>query len=563
LKELDSEEAMALFSLLLKLLVIKACLIHAADMDCCYKKENDGSRYVLMAEENTAEYNCDSNCVYSKDSEPESRYCFKKSGNIPSTCLHEKSPIKTQFIREEGNETVVQDNHYYGDTGIITMTVPPHKHYDESVLMLHQDSRLQMLKTGGVCQLSEMPDHFDVHEIHNEFEKQARKRNPVVREADTKKVHTLKMRMSPISARQISELHHDLAHLCKGHPILKTSDVIVDEETWEKHNNGEIVFLNERSSRDSRDPEPCLKPCCLDTGVTARGPGACGAYGFTNPDPNGQSFSAHQISNGVLHVKCIDSRSTFCPQEDRNTYCECTDIDNECTLTKCVVTKKDITTTIETIELDENIDVTQRMQFWSLAEGSALQISADNTALDFTGDVVVVMNSQEKCYWHQNIAQSYYADPVDNNWLMKVGETCYLSTLPKNVFPVDWALDIAQIPPTTAASEEIMEYAILVIKEGDMPTDGLYPKIKDICNSRIKTFEYFPYLNGNTITEEQATVLSEGRTILVTINNNQMNVKLPTDVKSGSWRYPNSHGPDMENGQKLWIHQIVLPVIKV
>merc|ERR1719250_239022 len=156
------------------------------------------------------------------------------------------------------------------------------------------------------------------------------------------------------------------------------------------------------------------------------------------------------------------------------------------------------------------------MQFWSLAEGSALQISADNTALDFTGDVVVVMNSQEKCYWHQNIAFSFYADPVDNNWLMKVGETCYLSTLPKNV-----------------------------------------------CNSRIKTFEYFPYLNGNTITEEQATVLSEGRTILVTINNNQMNVKLPTDVKSGSWRYPNSHGPDMENGQKLWIHQIVLPVIEV
>ena len=95
------------------------------------------------------------------------------------------------------------------------------------------------------------------------FEKQARKRNPLVREADIKKVYTLKMRMSPISAREISELHPDLVHLCKGHPILKTSDVIVDEETWEKHNSGEIVFLNERSSRDTRDFEPCLEPCCL------------------------------------------------------------------------------------------------------------------------------------------------------------------------------------------------------------------------------------------------------------------------------------------------------------
>ena len=105
---------------------------------------------------------------------------------------------------------------------------------------------------------------------------------------------------------------------------------------------------------------------------------------------------------------------------------------------------------------------------------------------------------------------------------MKVGETCYLSTLPKNVFPVDWALDIAQIPPTTAASEEIMEFAVLVIKEDDMPTDGLYPKIRDICNSPIKTFEYSPDFNEFTIGEGQVTELSEGRTISVTINDNQV-----------------------------------------
>ena len=114
-----------------------------------------------------------------------------------------------------------------------------------------------MLKTGGVCQLSDMQDHHDVHEIHEHFEKQARKRNPIVREADIKKVYTLKKRMRK-SKRKISELHPDLAHLCKDLPILETSDVIVDKETWEKHSNGEVVFLNEKSSRDTRDSEQCI-----------------------------------------------------------------------------------------------------------------------------------------------------------------------------------------------------------------------------------------------------------------------------------------------------------------
>jgi len=559
---------MALFSLLLQLLVITACLIHAADMDCCYKKENDGSRYVLVAEENTAEYNCDSNCVYSKDSEPESRYCFKKSGDIPSTCLNEKSPIKTQFIREEGNETVVQDNHYHGDTGIITMTVPPHKHYDESVFMLHQDSKVQVLKTGGVCQVSDMPDHYDVHEIHKNFEKQARRRNPIVREADIQKAYTLKKRMSPISAREISELHPDLAHLCKGHPILKTSDVIVDEDTWEKHTKGEIVFLNERSSRDTRDPEPCLEPCCLDTAVTQQGPDACGSTGFINPDPNGRNLSTHQISNGVISVTCIDSRSTSCPEVDKNTYCNCTEIVDELTLTECAVTRKDITSTIGVYGNSGWIDVKQRMQFFSLQEGSAVEISSPNSEEPQFDGVVVVMNSHNKGYWHQtrNPQWSFYRDPVDNNWLVKVGETCFLSTLPRNVFPVDWALDIAQIPATTTELEMNSEYVILVI-DGAVSTDGLYPKIKDICNSPIKTFEplpQLPLLNDYKITEGQALDLHNELTISVTIKGQTINVKKASSPdKPGSWCYPNSSGPDMQNGQEPWIHQIVIPVEKV
>ena len=73
--------------------------------------------------------------------------------------------------------------------------------------------------------------------------------------------------------------------------------------------------------------------------------------------------------------------------------------------------QKDITTTIE---LNEDLDVTQKMQFLSPEEGNALQISAYNTAINsFSDDVVVVMNSQKKGYWHQDERYDYYADPVD------------------------------------------------------------------------------------------------------------------------------------------------------
>ena len=104
---------------------------------------------------------------------------------------------------------------------------------------------------------------------------------------------------------------------------------------------------------------------------------------------------------------------------------------------------------------------------------------------------------------------------------MKVGETCYLSTLPKNVFPVDWALDIAQIPPTTRELTT-RKFAILVLTGGEMSTDGLYPKIKEICNSRIKTFEHLPNFNNYIIPTYKAIELLRGVTISVSINGNQV-----------------------------------------
>jgi len=119
---------------------------------------------------------------------------------------------------------------------------------------------------------------------------------------------------------------------------------------------------------------------------------------------------------------------------------------------------------------------------------------------------------------------------------------------------VDWALDIAQIPPTTRESRStIRYYAILVLTGGEMSTDGLYPKIKEICNSRIKTFVYQPYLQYYFIPPYLAMELLRGVTISVVINSNQINVKKASE-KPGSWRYPIPNSPDQ------WLRQTVIAV---
>ena len=65
----------------------KKKIIELHENVCCYKKEVAGLRYILVAEEDTSEYNCMSSCVYATDSEPGSRYCFQPGG-FPVQCVN-------------------------------------------------------------------------------------------------------------------------------------------------------------------------------------------------------------------------------------------------------------------------------------------------------------------------------------------------------------------------------------------------------------------------------------------------------------------------------------------
>ena len=85
----------------------------------------------------TSPYMCKSNCVYKIDSESEELYCFQ-NGVLPVSCVNQKgrllkarishpfeisflAPKITQVPIQEGNESIVQENHFHEETGILGM----------------------------------------------------------------------------------------------------------------------------------------------------------------------------------------------------------------------------------------------------------------------------------------------------------------------------------------------------------------------------------------------------------------------------------------------------------
>merc|ERR1719312_399764 len=57
--------------------------------DCCTSKTVGTYAYTLLEAESAPDtLGCQSSCVYERDGEPGSRYCFKK-GDLPVTCTEE------------------------------------------------------------------------------------------------------------------------------------------------------------------------------------------------------------------------------------------------------------------------------------------------------------------------------------------------------------------------------------------------------------------------------------------------------------------------------------------
>ena len=98
---------------------------------------------------------------------------------------------------------------------------------------------------------------------------------------------------------------------------------------------------------------------------------------------------------------------------------------------------------------------------------------------------------------------------------MKLGDDCFVSTLPSNIFPVDIALGIQEIKKgnnATGEADEIQTQGVLVglqpLKYADK--NKLHPDIKSRCSSsEIKDFKEMP------VTKEQSDDLRNGKIIFI------------------------------------------------
>ena len=98
---------------------------------------------------------------------------------------------------------------------------------------------------------------------------------------------------------------------------------------------------------------------------------------------------------------------------------------------------------------------------------------------------------------------------------MKLGDTCHISTLPSNVFPVDIALGIQEIKKgnNVTVKEDEVETQGIILGRGSLSKseeNSLHPDIKSRCvNTKIDRFEEV------SVTKDQADDLKNGKIILI------------------------------------------------
>eukprot|EP00092_Neocalanus_flemingeri_P056484 GFUD01066981.1.p1 GENE.GFUD01066981.1~~GFUD01066981.1.p1 ORF type:complete len:895 (+),score=149.92 GFUD01066981.1:13-2697(+) len=520
---------------------------------CCYEKQVGTERYVLVNDEDTAtaHNDCNSNCVYEKKTAPSSRYCFK-AGNDPFHCRAEQEPTRSILPIIEGNESFVQDIIFQKETGVLVLKVPPHKDYTESVYVFEEKSGTSLLKTGDVCQLADLPTHFNVSASAERFESQARM-NQGDNESEKVTSFVLKTRDSRLGSRRRAELVPDVQDLCDDVPLVKTKDLLVNETEFEKFKKGEVIFVERKSSRR----------CLMHKSCTIVDPSACG-WGWVNPAGGGLSF--HEVSAGSICVTC-NMNFTAGPlnQGCNRTLCNCTEIIDKNSLVDCsIVSQVNSTieiegwndTTTRQQQQQEPILITQSMVYNRNYERRSITISSP--AHKDIGALDVVMHAHKDGWWHNGI----YGDGLENNKMMKLGNTCFISTLNANVFPVDIAIGIQEIKKgndVTTAHDEVDTHAILrdlgpLTRAEEI---GLHEDIQSRClDSNFKKNVETP------ITKIQSDDLKNGKIIFRNSVPSRSNCQLQTAVANtdtGCWRYPN---PDNKS-KILWVHQIIHSITEV
>ena len=101
-----------------------------------------------------------------------------------------------------------------------------------------------MLKTGGTCQLTKLPEYMNVATMVKEFDS-----NDGTKSNEIKTKYVLKAAKSRFGSTRRKELLPEVQDLCKKVPLVQTDDFEANATDYEKLNRGEMVYLKKARSK--------------------------------------------------------------------------------------------------------------------------------------------------------------------------------------------------------------------------------------------------------------------------------------------------------------------------
>eukprot|EP00092_Neocalanus_flemingeri_P038271 GFUD01041656.1.p1 GENE.GFUD01041656.1~~GFUD01041656.1.p1 ORF type:complete len:633 (+),score=91.24 GFUD01041656.1:52-1899(+) len=265
-------------------------------------------------------------------------------------------------------------------------------------------------------------------------------------------------------------------------------------------------------------------------------------------------------------------------QDCDRTLCNCTQIKDKNSLVDCSIVSQVNSiieikgwndTTTRQQQHQEPILITQSMVYNRNYERRSITISSP--AHKDIGAFDVVMHAHEHGWWHNGIYNKNgtdgdglptYKDSLENNQMMKLGNTCFISTLNANVFPVDIAIGIQEIKKgndVTTADDEVDTHAIL--RDLGPLTAAEETRLHEDIQSRCLDSNFKKNVE-TPITKIQSDDLKNGKIIFMDSVPSRSNCQLQTAVannNTGCWRFPN---PDNKSSI-LWVHQIIHSVTEV
>ena len=471
----------------------------------------------------------------------------------PSPC--QTKSIGTNLVFFEDGKNFTQENTFNVDTGVLDLVVPAHGKYRKTQFVIHETGVL--LKTGGACSISPVPENYNILGHHNSFATEMANRLQKSENSleEQPKYHMLKIRQERVGhTERLGKLNNAHSSACDDEPIVKTKDMIISEEDFKQGEAGKFIIVgktpkSQRSKRQEQKSET-LEACSIG------GPDACGR-GFTNPETQ-QSFSFHQISAGSICIWCCDvapAPSAFCPPVNGREICDCKKIVDKNSLLNCTLSNHPVENNIQT---GPN-NTTQTLTFNGKTDNSnpitvKVEMPAHHTSKGRSlKDMTVIMNADPVGAWHPIYTK------IKNNMMTKIGDDCLVMDLPSDMFPVDIALGLEEIKKPSV-QEDDKDRHFLNRQLDDRNVTGLHPLVQETCPNGVKSTQPEP------ISREDSEILGNGSVVFFEDNKiiKEVDSKLRSAGKrcsieiktaavekaSGCWRWPNPDGPE------LYVHGI-------